>query len=313
MSKKKHNRTRPLRYRPLIRISVAPTLVVLTIAFALAARPTAGQEVPAPDPNSMSQRPGAQRPATAVPASTQPVSRPVARAPRKLSEAELDRLLTELAETFGRVQTLHAEFRQQKHLSILAEPMVSHGRILFARPRSFRLQYEAPFASVTMTRGDRVHCLEKMPDGWREIDVPGSMVQRVTGQIPYWIRGQFDREDAVFRIDAAQDDGYTLRLTPRSEEFRRHIGHIELRIPATKDRISEVAIYEDQEDYTRILLGRQARNTPLDEALFVPRADGPAPAPELPSPATTNPAMSADRQPAASGDSRGDEAGGPSR
>ena len=42
------------------------------------------------------------------------------------------------------IRTVQADFTQEKHLQILAQPLVSRGRLIFAAPDRLRWEYEAP-------------------------------------------------------------------------------------------------------------------------------------------------------------------------
>lgn len=221
----------------------------------------------------------------AAPEEVAAASQPTAAQVRPLSEEELAALLEAVGARFGQVRTLRVRFRQEKRLSILVEPLVSRGELLFAEPDCFRLEYTEPFASITLAAGETIHCLEKMPDGWRSIDVPTSVLRRVTRQIPTWIRGRFIGEDDIYAITAVQGRDYLLTLTPRSKEFRQYIQRIELRIPLDLSRIAEVIIHESATDATHMIFDREIRNRPIPKTLFTLRPNGTAvPLPPFPQP-----------------------------
>ena len=64
----------------------------------------------------------------AVPWSAEPVS------PELLPPAERDAFLAELEDHLGRVASVSVRFRQERHLEIFDEPVVSEGHLAFVRP-----------------------------------------------------------------------------------------------------------------------------------------------------------------------------------
>jgi outer membrane lipoprotein-sorting protein len=48
------------------------------------------------------------------------------------------------------IQSIQAAFTQEKHLQILARPLQSHGRLIFAAPDRLRWEYQAPLPSVLL-------------------------------------------------------------------------------------------------------------------------------------------------------------------
>ena len=75
-----------------------------------------------------------------------------------------------------------------------------------------------------------------------------------------------------------------MRLTPRSDDFRRYVEWIDLQLPPDKQRIAEVVIRESASDYTQLIFGREQRNAQLPPALFAGTGNGPVPLPPLPDP-----------------------------
>ena len=54
------------------------------------------------------------------------------------------------------IQSIQADFTQEKHLQILSRPLQSHGRLIFAAPDRLRWEYQAPLPSVLLMDEGRI-------------------------------------------------------------------------------------------------------------------------------------------------------------
>lgn len=164
------------------------------------------------------------------------------------------------------IRTVQAAFTQEKHLQILAQPLLSRGRLVFAAPDRLRWEYEAPLASVLLMDEGRVQRFVKTGETWTE-DASAALpaMSFVMQEISRWMNGRFD-ENPDF--EARLEPGGRIVLSPRKEALSKVIQKIVLQLADTPGVIESVTVYEDDRNFTRLHFTDVAVNQPVDPALF---------------------------------------------
>ncbi len=172
----------------------------------------------------------------------------------------------ELRKSAQNIKTLSADFIQEKHLKILAKPIISKGRLYFKAPRSIRWEYLAPMKSLTlMTKGgaqvyiwsEGKWVLDKTPNDARGI---------VMDEISNWFTGRF-HENPAFTHTYKPGPPPSVILTPK-EGVKNFISQIALRFSKTTGLVETVEIIETQDNRTRVTFKNEALNADLHENLF---------------------------------------------
>ena len=166
----------------------------------------------------------------------------------------------------GGIQSVEAAFTQEKHLEILAEPLVSRGRLLFAAPDKLRWEYEAPLPSVLLMDGDRVQRFVKTGGAWTE-DASAALpaMSFVMQEISRWMNGRFDDNPD---FEARLEPEGRIVLTPRKEALATVIQKIVLQLAETPGVIDAVTVYEDDRNFTRLAFDHVRVNQSIEPALF---------------------------------------------
>lgn len=176
--------------------------------------------------------------------------------------ATLEQIQKEAAGIFS----VRAEFTQEKHMKILAKPLVSTGVVLFKSPRSIRWEYYQPVRSILMMDDGRVKRFIEGDQGLVEDSGPARQVmQFVLQEVSYWLKGKFDNSsNFIARLSGDR----TITLTPVEESFSRIIERIELKLSDRPGVMESVKIIENQDTYTEYTFQKTQVNIALDDALF---------------------------------------------
>ena len=164
------------------------------------------------------------------------------------------------------IRNVQAAFTQEKHLQILAQPLASRGRLIFAAPDRLRWEYEAPLASVLLMDEGRVQRFVKTGQTWTE-DASAALpaMSFVMQEIGRWMNGRFDENpDFTARLEP----GGRIVLSPRKEALSKVIRKITLQLADTPGVIESVTVYEDDQNFTRLHFTDVTVNQPVDPALF---------------------------------------------
>jgi outer membrane lipoprotein-sorting protein len=175
---------------------------------------------------------------------------------------------------FGRIadlepvalQSIQADFIQEKHLKILVRPIVSTGTFIFQAPQSLRWEYRTPVPSSLLMHGGRVKkFIEK--DGLLVEDKGMGLdsMQVVLGEISNWLDGRFSDND-MFSVSFP--DKSTVLLTPKEQALAGMISKIELKLADRKGLLDEVIIFEGPESYTRMIFKNGILNKEIPVSVF---------------------------------------------
>jgi len=167
----------------------------------------------------------------------------------------------------GTIQTIRADFVQEKHLSILSKPLISKGVFYYQAPDSLRWEYASPIKSILLMHKGKTRRYTDTGKGLIEgsrMDMQG--MQIVLQEIALWLGGHFSDDPA---FDATLKEDRTIVLTPKDKGFSKMIQHIDLRLSDRPGIIKSVEIYEDESSVTRLLFKNAEINEEIKEAVFV--------------------------------------------
>lgn len=164
------------------------------------------------------------------------------------------------------VDAISADFVQEKHLPILAKPLISEGRLLYRRPDALRWEYTSPVKSVLLMHdGDARRFVQSDQGLVEDASVRLQAMQFVMPEISGWLGGRF-QDNPLF--DASLDGGNKILLVPSDPGMARFIQRIELLMADRPGVIEQVLIFEDDNAFTRMVFSNTQVNPSLDDRLF---------------------------------------------
>jgi outer membrane lipoprotein-sorting protein len=172
----------------------------------------------------------------------------------------------ELKTAAATVTSVRAEFTQEKHMKILARPLVSEGLFFFQTPDSLRWEYIRPVRSILLLHQGKVKRFVQQ-DGRLIQDASANLqsMQVVVQEITQWLNGRFDDNPA---FAARLEPGRKIVMTPRDASFARLIRRIEIHLSDRPAVIKSVIIYESEDSFTKLDFKDVILNQKLDDALF---------------------------------------------
>jgi outer membrane lipoprotein-sorting protein len=164
------------------------------------------------------------------------------------------------------VDSISADFVQEKHLPILAKPLISNGRLFYRRPDSLRWEYTSPVKSVLLMHGGDARRFVQSDQGLVEdASVRLQAMQFVMPEISGWLGGRF-QDNPLF--DASLPEANKILLVPKDAGMARFIQRIELLMADRPGVIQQVMIVEGEDAFTRMVFGNTQVNPDLDDRLF---------------------------------------------
>lgn len=164
------------------------------------------------------------------------------------------------------LQSVQANFFQEKHLRILAQPITSRGIFAFQAPRSLRWEYLYPVRTLLLVHDGSMKKLVEQ-DG-KLVDDPGlamDSIQLVLEEITNWLAGRFNDNPA---FSATFPDERTIVLTPKEDGLAAVINSIDLHLQGNEGLIDSVVIHEGPDTFTRLTFSDAILNRPLEDWVF---------------------------------------------
>ncbi|MDJ0622227.1 MAG: outer membrane lipoprotein carrier protein LolA [Desulfocapsaceae bacterium] len=164
------------------------------------------------------------------------------------------------------IQTIQAEFTQEKHLKILKKPLISTGIFVFAAPQSLRWEYHSPIPSILLMHDGSIQKYTEqdgkfVADRGMRLDA----MQVVLTEISNWLDGRF-RENDIFTVTFP--DQHTVLLLPKDAMMANLINKIELKLADQQGLLDSVTIFEGPEAYTHMSFSERILNKNIPASVF---------------------------------------------
>ena len=166
----------------------------------------------------------------------------------------------------GQVNTVRCDFIQEKHLKILASPLVSKGVLYFKVPGSLRWEYISPVRSILlMHNGKTKRFIMRKDDFIEDSSANLQAMGFVLKEITMWLNGRFDENP---QFTATLKAGHKILLLPKEKSFSMMIQKIELMLSNTPGIIKSVTIFENENSFTKLFFKKSILNNKIDDSMF---------------------------------------------
>lgn len=172
-----------------------------------------------------------------------------------------------LKEGLGNIQSVKAEFLQQRTLPILTKPLLSEGRFFFQTSGFLRWEYLRPLRSVMLQKGDHLQLFHFSDGKWKpEVTQAVEARRMVITEISRWFQGRFD-QSPVFQPRYSPGPPGRVILTPK-EGIDKFIRRIEIFLSNRVGVIDRVEIEEPGGSRTSIEFKKIEINSSLSSEIF---------------------------------------------
>jgi outer membrane lipoprotein-sorting protein len=170
------------------------------------------------------------------------------------------------------VSTVHAvasEFRQERRLAMLKEPVISSGRFNYEKPDKLRWEFLSPDPSGFLVNG-------KLAKQWKGKNNPpeafdlqlNPVIQLIVDQLLAWTKADFAWIEQRYTVSVVKENPISLKLVPRSSKEKQYIDHILVSFEGETHYSNAVDIIEKGGDSTRIRFFNMIINNSPQKELF---------------------------------------------
>ncbi len=176
-------------------------------------------------------------------------------------EAVSNDTASDIAARFLAVNTLVSNFVQEKHMTLLTEPIISKGKFAFSKdPAQIRWEYTEPFQNGFLLIGTKTFRLEK----GSKIPVSTTLARNIATQMMLWLSFDLEELSKTYEIDYF-DGGVTLAPKNKLTSLEKVTAWFSIKNPQTLEKIR---LDEPGGDFTQITFENPQINTVLDKDLF---------------------------------------------
>jgi outer membrane lipoprotein-sorting protein len=171
-----------------------------------------------------------------------------------------------ISENARQLKAVRADFIQEKHLKILARPIISKGLFVFQSPGSLRWEYTSPIRSLLlMHNGRSKKYVQREGELVEEQGISLEAMQIVLQEITHWLNGRFTDNPA---FEARLQNERQIVFIPKDQAIGRLISRIELKLSDQPGLMESVTISEGPASFTRLTFTNAEVNPELKSSLF---------------------------------------------
>lgn len=173
--------------------------------------------------------------------------------------------LDALLARFGRIAGMRARYQEEKRIALLKRPLVSEGRIEFARPGLLLRKTEKPEASAVLLDRDNLRMADA--SGTRTIALQESpLVRNFVQTFVHVLSGDRAALDKLYQMSFAKLAGgaWRLQLVPRGADLSRIVKRATLE--GTGATVSQMTLEEENGDSTVLRFSDVDLNVHYDAA-----------------------------------------------
>ena len=187
---------------------------------------------------------------------------------RPASPEQQRELIRSIDAASKQLKTLRCDFVQKKSISILADELISEGKLSFKQADKLCWEYTRPYQYRFTMNGDKI--MISSETNRNVIDVNGSkMFNEISKIIISGINGSgiFDDNKFTAKFNIGAND-YQVVLTPRQRDLRQMFNSITLTFDKNDYSVNTVEIREANGDATFITMKNKQININLDDEIF---------------------------------------------
>lgn len=185
-----------------------------------------------------------------------------------LTASQKSDIVSQINKAAASMRSMSCSFTQTKHLALLSDKMTSQGKMYYKQPEKLRWEYTSPYQFLFIFNGTKVYVGNKSRKD--VIDTKTNKVFKEVARIMMsTVTGTALSNTGDFTIDVADTpSAWQVTLLPKKKEMKMMFAKVLLTFSKADKMISEVTIFEKNNDRTNIKFRNIQTNQQLNEALF---------------------------------------------
>ena len=176
-------------------------------------------------------------------------------------ERDATSVAQDIVARFNAVQTLASNFVQEKHMTLLSEPVISRGKFAFSKePAQIRWEYTEPFQNGFLLSGGKTFRLEK----GIKTPVKNTLARNIASQMMMWLTFDLEQLSKTYEINYFEGG---VVLTPK-EKITALEKITAWFSPENPQALEKIRLEEPGGDFTQLVFENPQINQPLAKDTF---------------------------------------------
>lgn len=171
-------------------------------------------------------------------------------------------------EMSAKINTLKADFLQEKSISMLKDKLVSHGSFYFKKDSKVRMEFTQPFKYLFILNGNKIFITDSQNKKTQTNAGSSKIFRKINQLISGTINGALlsgnDFDSRIFENNRQ----YLLELKPNIKEIREFFSQFKIYIDKQTYQVEKMEMIELSGDKTTITYSNRLLNIPLNDSLF---------------------------------------------
>ena len=182
-----------------------------------------------------------------------------------LNDAQIRQRVNQAA---AAMKTMQCDFVQTKHLKMLNDDIVAHGKMYYQQSNKLRWEYTIPYAYVFVLNGDKVLLKNKQRNDVIDVN-QNKMFREIARVMMSSVVGNCLLDDKTFKTTIATTNGeWIATLVPQRKDMRQMFQKIVLHFNQQRAVVNCVEMVEKSGDKTVINLKNIRTNETINAAIF---------------------------------------------
>jgi outer membrane lipoprotein-sorting protein len=174
-------------------------------------------------------------------------------------------------ETTRKMQTIEANFIQEKSLSVLSEKIITKGKFLFKKENKLRWEYTSPFHYLIILNNGNM--IVKDEEKQNKIDVKNNkMFSEINSIILGCVQGNLFQDDKKFQSSFYEDSRFfVIKMKPLASQLKEYLSDIMIFFDKNDLSVTRIEMHEPSGDFTKIdFSDKKVNNNIPDEKFLAP-------------------------------------------
>ncbi|MFC7357929.1 outer membrane lipoprotein carrier protein LolA [Jejudonia soesokkakensis] len=188
-------------------------------------------------------------------------------AQKVLTKPEQETFKKDVEAVAKKTNTITSDFKQTKHIEVLDNEVVSHGKLFYKAPKHIRWEYTSPIHYKVIFKDDKLFVNNQ---GKRdEINLASNRIfKSFNTLIVNSVKGNmFDEEQFEIQYYLLEND-YSATFSPKDKRLKKFIHSFVLQFDSKTKQVTEVKMIEPGGDYTLVVFKNRKDNIPVSDASF---------------------------------------------
>jgi outer membrane lipoprotein-sorting protein len=166
------------------------------------------------------------------------------------------------------LNSIDADFVQEKNLSVLSEKIISKGHLMFKKENLLRWEYFTPSKYLIVINREKVFIKDEKKTSKYDMN-SNKVFKEINDIMISCVQGTIFKSSKFKTSYFENEKYYKLEMTPNTKNMKDSFKKINLYFDKTITSVSKIEMIETSEDFTLIEFLNKKLNAPISENSFI--------------------------------------------